>query len=75
VIVERVAGVAVGAQLLDEQSGIGLGIARHGMVMELDEAGMITRWWDYSNLSNLLDNAPQWWLEHIASGWRSTLDA
>ena len=44
-------------------------------VMEFDGAGMITRWWDYSNLSNLLDNAPGWWLEHIASGWRATLDS
>ena len=42
-------------------------------VMEFDGAGMITRWWDYSNLSNLLDNAPAWWIEHIAAGWRSTL--
>ena len=42
-------------------------------VMEFDDEAMITRWWDYSNLSNLLDNAPGWWLEHIAAGWRSTL--
>lgn len=40
-------------------------------VMELSEDGLIQRWWDYSNLSNLIDNAPQWWLEHIASGWRT----
>jgi limonene-1,2-epoxide hydrolase len=39
-------------------------------VMELDPDGTIRRWWDYSNLSNLLDNAPAWWLEHIASGFR-----
>jgi len=44
-------------------------------VMELDESGLITRWWDYSNLANLLENAPAWWLEHIASGWRATLEA
>ena len=43
-------------------------------VMELNDDGLIARWWDYSNLANLLDNAPRWWLEHIASGWRSTLD-
>ena len=43
-------------------------------VMEIDDDGLIARWWDYSNLSNLLDNAPQWWLEHIAAGWRATLD-
>jgi len=51
-------------------------VVRHPFtsVMELDDDGLITRWWDYSNLANLLDNAPQWWLEHIASGWRATLD-
>ena len=43
-------------------------------VMEIDDDGLIARWWDYSNLSNLLDNAPQWWLEHIAAGWRAALD-
>lgn len=39
-------------------------------VMELDADGSIRRWWDYSNLANLLDNAPQWWIEHIAQGFR-----
>lgn len=39
-------------------------------VMELDDEGRITRWWDYSNLANLLDNAPAWWIEHIAAGYR-----
>ncbi|MDE0606556.1 MAG: hypothetical protein OXH78_05310 [Acidimicrobiaceae bacterium] len=39
-------------------------------VMELTDDGLIQRWWDYSNLPNLTDNAPQWWLEHIAAGWR-----
>ena len=39
-------------------------------VMVFDDDGAIQRWWDYSNLSNLLDNAPAWWLEHIASGYR-----
>ena len=52
-------------------------VIRHpfASVMELDEDGLISRWWDYSNMSNLLDNAPQWWIEHIASGWRSTVVA
>jgi ketosteroid isomerase-like protein len=27
--------------------------------------GLICRWHDYSNLANILDNAPAWWLEHI----------
>ena len=39
-------------------------------VMEFDDDGRIQRWWDYSHLSNLLDNAPAWWLEHIAQGYR-----
>ncbi len=38
-------------------------------VMEVN-GGLITRWHDYSHLGNLLDNAPQWWLDHIAAGWR-----
>lgn len=42
-------------------------------VQELDDEGRIRRWWDYSNIANLLDNAPSWWLEHIAAGWRETL--
>jgi ketosteroid isomerase-like protein len=39
-------------------------------VMEFTADGLIRRWWDYSNLSNLLDNAPAWWIEHIAAGYR-----
>lgn len=39
-------------------------------VMVFDTNGLIDRWWDYSNLPNLLDNAPAWWLEHIAAGYR-----
>ena len=39
-------------------------------VMEVRD-GRICRWHDYSNLGNLLDNAPAWWLEHIAAGYRS----
>lgn len=27
--------------------------------------GKIFRWHDYSNIPNITDNAPQWWLEHI----------
>jgi ketosteroid isomerase-like protein len=37
-------------------------------VMEVRN-GLIERWHDYSHLDNLIDNAPQWWLEHIAAGW------
>ena len=30
--------------------------------------GLIHEWHDYSHLNNLLDKAPQWWIEHIMSG-------
>ncbi|MFM8303066.1 MAG: nuclear transport factor 2 family protein [Actinomycetota bacterium] len=38
-------------------------------VMELRD-GKIVRWWDYFNLPTLLDAAPQWWLDHIAQGYK-----
>ena len=38
-------------------------------VMEVRD-GLIVRWHDYSHLGNLLDQAPKWWIDHIASGWR-----
>jgi ketosteroid isomerase-like protein len=27
--------------------------------------GKIFRWHDYSNIPNITDNAPAWWIEHI----------
>jgi len=27
--------------------------------------GLITRWHDYSNIANVVQQAPRWWLEHI----------
>ena len=27
--------------------------------------GRICRWHDYSNIPNITDNAPRWWLDHI----------
>ena len=27
--------------------------------------GKICRWHDYSNVPNITENAPAWWLEHI----------
>ncbi len=30
--------------------------------------GKICRWHDYSNLANIIDNAPRWWIEHIMQG-------
>jgi limonene-1,2-epoxide hydrolase len=38
-------------------------------IMEVRER-LIVRWHDYSHLQNLTANAPAWWLEHIAKGWR-----
>lgn len=34
------------------------------------EGHRVSRWHDYSNSSNLLENAPAWWLEHITAGWQ-----
>jgi limonene-1,2-epoxide hydrolase len=31
--------------------------------------GSIVRWWDYWDLSTLMNAAPQWWIEHVASGY------
>ena len=36
----------------------------------LVERFLIVRWWDYWNLPTLMDGAPQWWLEHLAKGYR-----
>ena len=32
--------------------------------------GRIVRWWDYFDLSTLTNAAPEWWLTHIAQGYR-----
>ena len=37
-------------------------------VMEVRD-GQIVRWHDYSNIGNVIDHAPQWWLERIAQGY------
>jgi limonene-1,2-epoxide hydrolase len=31
--------------------------------------GKILRWWDYWDLQTLMNVAPGWWIEHIASGY------
>lgn len=38
-------------------------------VMQLAD-GQVTRWWDYLDFAALMATAPQWWLDHIASGYR-----
>lgn len=40
-------------------------------VHEFDDEGRIVRWWDYPDLNTLLENAPQWWIEHIMAGWQT----
>ncbi len=36
--------------------------------------GQICRWHDYSNIPNITDNAPQWWLEHIMTASQQPAD-
>jgi limonene-1,2-epoxide hydrolase len=39
-------------------------------VMQLS-GGKVDRWWDYWDLATLTNAAPQWWLDHIATGYSS----
>lgn len=32
--------------------------------------GKIARWCDYWDMNLLTSSAPQWWFEHVASGWK-----
>lgn len=38
-------------------------------VMEV-RGGKVHRWWDYFDLSTLMNAAPAWWVEHIAKGYK-----
>lgn len=38
-------------------------------VMEVRD-GKVERWWDYLDLSTLMNAAPAWWVEHIAPGYK-----
>ena len=38
-------------------------------VMEVRD-GKVARWWDYLDLSTLMNAAPAWWVEHIAPGYK-----
>ncbi len=38
-------------------------------VMEVRD-GKVARWWDYFDLSTLLNAAPAWWLDRIAGGYQ-----
>lgn len=45
-------------------------LVRFCSVHEFEPGGdRIVRWWDYPDLNALLDNAPQWWLDHIMEGY------
>ncbi len=39
-------------------------------VMEFDDGGQITRWWDYWDLSTLMNAAPEWWVTQIMVGYK-----
>jgi limonene-1,2-epoxide hydrolase len=39
-------------------------------VFDLRDDGVILRWWDYWDLSTLMNAAPQWWIEHIMQGYQ-----
>ncbi len=32
--------------------------------------GQITRWCDYWDMNTLVAAAPQWWFEHVMTGWK-----
>jgi limonene-1,2-epoxide hydrolase len=38
-------------------------------VMEIRD-GKVARWWDYLDLSTLMNAAPAWWVDHIAAGYQ-----
>ena len=38
-------------------------------VQELRD-GKIVRWWDYWDMSTLMNAAPAWWVEHIMQGYQ-----
>jgi len=38
-------------------------------VMEL-QGGKVVRWWDYLDLSTLMNAAPPWWVDHIGPGYK-----
>jgi limonene-1,2-epoxide hydrolase len=39
-------------------------------VMDLDDAGAITRWWDYWDMGTLMGAAPEWWVTHVMAGYK-----
>ena len=39
-------------------------------VMDFDDDGRIVRWWDYWGLGTIMNAAPEWWLLHVAEGYK-----
>ena len=39
-------------------------------VMVIGDDGLITRWWDYWDMNTLMGAAPEWWLAHVAKGYK-----
>ena len=37
--------------------------------------GLIVRWWDYWDMSTLMNAAPPWWIEYIMSGGTTPIPA
>jgi limonene-1,2-epoxide hydrolase len=44
-------------------------LVRFCSVMEVRD-GKVDRWWDYLDMSQLLAEAPAWWMEHIMGGYK-----
>lgn len=45
-------------------------VLRHPYVSIFTMAGgKIAKWHDYSNIANITDNVPDWWIEHVSAGW------
>jgi len=39
-------------------------------IHQFDEDGRVTRWWDYWDMSTLMNAAPASWVEHIMAGYK-----
>lgn len=44
-------------------------LLRFTSVMEIRN-DRVDRWWDYFDLSTLMNAAPSWWIEHISKGYK-----
>ena len=68
--------VAEGSMVVTEHSETWIWDAEHRVtlpfvsVMEFDDDGLITRWWDYWDMTTLMNAAPEWWLTHVMTGYK-----